>query len=329
MTGSLLFNRQVSMTAGTSNVDKAARRSLRRSSSVDSRHSMEPILDEKLHHPKGSVTKRRLRTENDSGTEDHEQSIRSPIDSPVQDREHNDDDDDTVCEEFGCCDDEGYGESAFVGSCGDTNIDLMQTIGRDLQLAAAIPHDEKKSFCPDNRYAFHAEFARLVAIPISLQFPGIRYHLFATEELQGAEIRESDFAFVGVDNAKAQFNCPACQRLWTSMRARVAFHVSPPHGNALVILKIFRQNCQVCNAPADARWYMEEVCRVMESFAATIFSRIFSMTIEPSHDQQAPPQFDRAPRRPHHNPSQRKGKMSAPHDSSQCEACQHGCCFPA
>jgi hypothetical protein len=37
--------------------------------------------------------------------------------------------------------------------------------------------------------------------------------------------------------------------------------------------------------------------------------------------------FDRAPQRPRYDPTQRQGKMHAPHDKDHCEACQHGFCF--
>ena len=269
MTGPLLINRQMSSTAGQSNVDKKARRSLRRSSSADSRHSMDPIPDEKQYSVKPSKTRSRLSTENDSGTEDLSQPAQQLADSPVQDH-----DDDALSTEFGACEDEGYQGAELLQSEEESRAALVQRIRHDrkwteanpfeshrtslflVTLAARIPHDEKKMFCPDTVSAFHAEFARLLGLPIYLENPQCRYRLFADGEIDGDACLWPGFAFVSLDNAKAQFKCPACQRLWTSMRARIAFKISFPQENGFVVLKIFSQNCQGCGTPADALWYM-------------------------------------------------------------------------
>lgn len=269
MTGPLLINRQMSSTAGKSNVDKKARRSLRRSSSADSRHSMDPIPDEKQYFVKPSETRPRFSTENDSGTEDLSQPAQQLAGSPVQD--HNDD---AIFTEFGACEDEGYQGAELPPPEEESRTALVQRILHDrkwiegnlfesdrtslflVTLASCIPHDEKKMFCPDTVVAFHAEFARLLSLPIYLEYPGCRFRLFADGELEGDACCWPGFAFVSLDNAKAQFKCPACQRLWTSMRARIAFKISFPQEHGFVVLKIFGQNCQGCGTPADALWYM-------------------------------------------------------------------------
>jgi len=139
------------------------------------------------------------------------------------------------------------------------------------------------------------------------------------------------FGFVKLDNAKAQFKCAniCCQRLWTSMRARISFKISQPRPNGYIVLKIFGQKCQHCGTPADALWYMEEVCRVMGNLTKTIFKTYFPALIDYGYlqDEQAMEKFDKTPRRPRHDPYQRKGNMHAPHDKKFCEACQHGWCF--
>ena len=122
--------------------------------------------------------------------------------------------------------------------------------------AATILHEDKKTFCHDTREVFHGEFQRMIGAPIGLLNVGCGYYLFAEEDLPVPMLQNIPFGFAKVDNAKAQFKCVHCNRLWTSMRARIAFSVTAPQQYGCVVLKILGQNCQQCGAPADALWYM-------------------------------------------------------------------------
>ncbi len=110
----------------------------------------------------------------------------------------------------------------------------------------------------DTSQVFHAEFARLVEFPIFLNYPGVRYYLLTEDGAAIDPCKWLNFAYVKLDNAKAQFRCPniQCGRLWTSMRARISFKISYPNPQGFVVLKIYGQNCKFCEAPADALWYM-------------------------------------------------------------------------
>jgi hypothetical protein len=123
-------------------------------------------------------------------------------------------------------------------------------------LAKTILDELKKDFCPDTSVAFHAEFARLISVPLSLCHD-VRYYLFAEEELVNFPYMNINFGSLKLDNAKAQFKCPNpfCQHVWTSMRARISFSISEPD-TGFIVLKIFGQNCQRCSAQADALWYI-------------------------------------------------------------------------
>ena len=125
-----------------------------------------------------------------------------------------------------------------------------------VKLAKSISDEMKKDFCSNTSIAFHGEFARQISVPLSLCH-NARYYLFAEEELVNAPQTMSAFSFVKLDNAKAQFKCPnmACQHAWTSMRARIAFSISPPD-IGLIRLKILGQHCQWCHAYAHALWYI-------------------------------------------------------------------------
>jgi len=182
----------------------------------------------------------------------------------------------------------------------------------------------------DTCEVFHAEFARLILCPISSFYPGYCYHLFTEDEVGTDPCEWPSFAYILLDNAKAQFKCPnpQCRRLWTSMRARVSFKISQPTTYGFVVLKIYGQNCQSCETPSDALWYMEEVCRVMKNLSKSIFDTFFFPQINHNNNYiqgtEVIQSFDKYSR---HDPQQRKGKMHAPHDRAHCEACQRGLCF--
>ncbi len=98
----------------------------------------------------------------------------------------------------------------------------------------------------------------MISFPISLNYPGLRYYLLVEDGVMGDPSGWPNFAYVKLDNAKAQFKCPnpKCCRLWTSMRGRISFTISYPSAHGFIVLKIFGQNCQSCGTPADALWYM-------------------------------------------------------------------------
>jgi hypothetical protein len=115
---------------------------------------------------------------------------------------------------------------------------------------------------------FHAEFARHILFPIALNYPDIRYNLFAEDEIEGGSCAWGGSAFLKLDNAKAQYKCPNihCQRLWTSMRSRISFKISQPQPNGYVVLKIYGQHCQNCKTLTDALWYMGKCFKEEISF---------------------------------------------------------------
>lgn len=113
----------------------------------------------------------------------------------------------------------------------------------------------KKELCFDANIVFHAEFARLISIPLLLTYH-VRYYLFAEEELVYESDLDLNVSYRRIYNAKAHFKCSNtdCQYLWTSMRARILFSVILTNVG-LLILKIFGQNCQHCGTYTNALWY--------------------------------------------------------------------------
>lgn len=124
-----------------------------------------------------------------------------------------------------------------------------------VELASRIPHDLKKSFCDDTKQIFHAEFARLINLLILCAHDDVSYIFCAFEELPMGYYESIGFRHVLPLNAKAQFQCTGCKRLWTSMRARSAFHITEPRQYGWIVLQIFGQECQICGAEAEALWY--------------------------------------------------------------------------
>lgn len=124
-------------------------------------------------------------------------------------------------------------------------------------LAEQIPHEDKKIFCPNTMYVFHAEFMRLIHFPINQLNSNLGYCLFSMAELpEHFQNYMRCYAVSCPFNAKAQFKCTGCKRLWTSMRARIDFLVTQPQENGLIALEIFGQDCQTCGAYGEALWYM-------------------------------------------------------------------------
>lgn len=214
-------------------------------------------------------------------------------------------------------------------------------------MAKQIPDDLKKTICVDAKEAFHAEFARLISVPLALR--GHPYfYLFAKEELLGTQYEYCQPIVAIPANAKAQFKCPnpQCGHAWTSMQARILFTLSVADV-ILIVLEILGQECQQCGTYANALWYIgkliffllyattnffiisDEVCRVMKYLAYVIFTRYYpNMLNDPCLEKTGIEDHlskSFTPKR--HDPAQRKGKMSARHNSQHCEACHRGVCF--
>lgn len=69
----------------------------------------------------------------------------------------------------------------------------------------------------------------------------------------------------------------------------------------------------------------------MAELTQDLFGRFFPNllpTIQSSLNAEPTTMAARSGRSIHYNPKQRKGKMSAPHDSARCSACKNGLCFP-
>jgi hypothetical protein len=114
----------------------------------------------------------------------------------------------------------------------------------------------KKDFCADTSVVFHAEFSRLISIPVKVFRPNCLYHLLIENEFECDALYWSGYQWTRYDNAKAQFKCSLCNRSWTSMRARIGYKISQPQPVGFVVMKIFGQKCQICKTHSDALWYM-------------------------------------------------------------------------
>ena len=127
-------------------------------------------------------------------------------------------------------------------------------------LASNIFDEEKKFFCANTHWTWHGEFGRLIMAPV-LQYH-LDYRLILSENLD----RHS--SLITSDNAKAQFKCDECGHTWTSMRARCSFHRLYIDHGAIVLLKLYTQQCQSCYSKVYPRWYhgrtrvvhFDEVC---------------------------------------------------------------------
>ena len=119
-------------------------------------------------------------------------------------------------------------------------------------LASNISDEEKKFFCANTHWTWHGEFGRLIMAP-ALQYH-LDYRLILSEDvdLQTFNIHSS---MITSDNAKAQFKCHQCEHTWTSMRARCSFHTLNIDYGAIVLLKLYTQQCQGCYSKVYPRWY--------------------------------------------------------------------------
>ncbi|CAF3367691.1 unnamed protein product [Rotaria socialis] len=317
MTGSVpQLTRQHSSAVDHSKMNKSYPPQFRRCLSTNDQDSIKLIFnDDQLKENLYSLLqKSSIDDDDDSGTEEIEQQhqLEHIFLEPCNDNENQ-----LSIKSFGPNPDEGFSE------CETQDEIKVSFIKNDLKLARSIADSTKQSFCPDTRVAFHGEFARRISIPLSLCHR-VRYFLFAQEELVNSSYINLIFDCVKLDNAKAQFQCPniRCRHAWTSMRSRISFSVSSPK-IGFIALEIFGQNCQHCNAHTQALWYIDEVCRVMKNLALFIFERYFPDMINTIElENNITP--SRASR---HDPTQRKGRMLAPHIKKHCEACRRGLCF--
>ncbi|CAF1157816.1 unnamed protein product [Adineta ricciae] len=322
MTGSISrLSRQHSETATNSNMEKVQKheKPRRSSSAEDQRGPLEVILD--FHEQKEVFFAERERrtTDYDSGTEEIEQQLEQKCFSAI----NTDEDEPSGCVAT-CNADEGYSENES-----DEKSKLLD-IKNDLNLVKTIPDEIKKDFCQDTTEAFHAEFARRISIPLSLD-KKVRYYLFAKSELPGDFFSNRQGRTYGkLDNAKAQFKCTErrCQHAWTSMRARILFTIYASNPG-FVVLEILGQDCEQCGTYVEAVWYVDEVCRVMKNLAQCIFELFFpDMLYQIESEPKKAVQIDAKQaylRR--HDPMQRKGKMMKPHQRRWCEACRRGICY--
>ncbi|UJR13253.1 hypothetical protein I4U23_000274 [Adineta vaga] len=321
MTGSIpQLARQHSSTATNSNLEKTQKVKVRRSSSADdSEHPL--ALELKKIDTNEVVYRKRESTiiDYDSGTEEIEQQLEQIYFPTIDVQEDN-----TFKPTTGSNADEGFSEYE------SEEKSKVLDIKNDLILAKTIPDDTKKDFCHDTTEAFHGEFARLISIPLNLHY-GARYFLFAEGELpEGFYENLLCHRFIKVDNAKAQFKCtnPFCRHAWTSMRSRISFTIHGPNPG-FIKLEILGQDCQYCGTYADAVWYIDEVCRVMKNLAKCVFETYFpdmlncvDLETRNSSETNMKQSYLR-----HHDPTQRKGKMHAPHVKELCVACRRGLCF--
>lgn len=85
MTGSVLFNRQHSSAADSSNIKPMSRPKLRRCSSVDHHNSFDLTVDEDQSKVKTFTKYDPTSSDNDSGIEDFDQQIVNPVSSESND----------------------------------------------------------------------------------------------------------------------------------------------------------------------------------------------------------------------------------------------------
>ncbi|CAF2757314.1 unnamed protein product [Rotaria sp. Silwood2] len=319
MTGSTHeYTRQHSATTGSSKMNKSYESQLRQCLSTNDLDSLELIpvdnqLEEKLFYKRKTSI-----SDDDSGTEEVEQQLEQMLITNLNDNE-----DKLSIKSFGHNPDEGFSEYE------NQPESAISRIKKDIKLAKNIPDEAKKDFCFDTSVAFHGEFARLISIPLSLCH-NVRYYLFAEEELVNEVHMNLNGEYLKLDNAKAQFKCPntSCEHAWTSMRARISFSISSPY-SGFIVLKIFGQNCQKCGTYANALWYIDEVCRVMKNLARSLFETYYPDMINnvDLENQELIQNDKKQSHQSRHDPTQRKGKMLAPHAKEHCEACRRGLCF--
>jgi len=136
MTGSLLFNRQHSSTAGHSNVNKTVRPKLRRCSSADDNNSFEIIPNENQYKEKLFTKHDPTSSDNDSGIEDFDQQIMNYACS-----KSNNVDEQEILTCFGACeeeDDDADSTQTVTEEFKDSEQKDLQRIHNDRKLNISI-----------------------------------------------------------------------------------------------------------------------------------------------------------------------------------------------
>ncbi|CAF3248216.1 unnamed protein product [Rotaria socialis] len=327
MTGSL-YHRQISLAEDYSNKNKMPQPKFRRCLSVENKNLFALISDNHQNKTESFFRRDQTASDNDSGIEDGDQQIVNS--ACLQSNNTGEKESSTHLSAY----EDGYLENdsnKFINKTSNYCEQSVKGFHGDMILASKVPDDQKKLFCSSTCEIFHGDFTLRVLYPLFIRKIDTNYCLLPENEIYGDPCRWPNFAFVKLDNAKAQFKCPNshCGRSWTSMRARISFKISYPQQNGFVVMKIYGQVCQVCETIAEARWYSEEVCRVMKNLAESLFMKFFPTLINQNSSQNANTirNDNQIYQRSRHDANQRMGKMNSQHDRIHCEACLRGFCF--
>ncbi|CAF3682936.1 unnamed protein product [Rotaria socialis] len=292
---------------------------LRRCSSVNDQDSFELKTDYDQHTSNLILQRKVSVHDDDSSTKENERHSEHTFTAKLDHNENK-----PVIQSFCPISDEDFLECEIKEEL------TFSSYVHDLELTKNVVDNVKKCFCFDTKTVFHAEFARLISIPLLLRH-NVRYYLFAEEELVHWKFVNFNILYRQIDNAKAQFNCPNtdCQRAWTSMRARILFSVYLPTVR-FIVLKIFGQNCQNCGTYTNARWYTDEICRVIKNLTLSLFETYHPdmlTNVKLEKNEEVIQNKQNHIHKLYYNHTQRQGKMLAQHANEYCEACRIGLCF--
>ncbi|CAF1317153.1 unnamed protein product [Rotaria magnacalcarata] len=313
------YGRQYSLTADCSTMHKSYQSQLRRCSSVNDQDSFK-LKSAHDQHTNNLIFQRKVSVhEDDSGTEENERHRDHTFTEKLDHNENK-----PVIKSFGPISDEDFSECEIKDEL------TFSSYVHDLELTKNVMDNMKKYFCFDTSTVFHAEFARLISIPLLLRH-NVRYYLFAEAELDHWTFMNFNLLYRQLDNAKAQFSCPNtyCQHVWTSMRARISFSVYLPKVR-FIVLKIFGQNCRHCGTYTNALWYIDEVCRIIKNLALSFFETYhpdMMANVELEKNEEVIHNKQNHTHKLHYNHTQRQGRMLARHAKEYCEACRIGLCF--
>ncbi|KAM9461583.1 receptor-transporting protein 3-like [Clarias gariepinus] len=111
----------------------------------------------------------------------------------------------------------------------------------------------------------------------------------------------------------AQFYCTGCGHSWSSKRVMVVFHFSrdAASGRGTVKMRRCKQECRRCTAPRkeNPRYGQENIDVILEKLIEKIKFRCYGENVGQSNRS-----------------SRFTGKVTGPHESAHCEACQLGIC---
>ncbi|CAF0989851.1 unnamed protein product [Rotaria magnacalcarata] len=323
-----LFHRQNSSAGDYSNKNTMTRPKFRRCLSVENKNVLELISANHQNKTKSFFRHDQTASDNDSGIEDGDQQIVNSV--CLQSNNIGEKESPT---HFNAYEDEHLENDSnkIINKTSNYCKQSVKDFYDDMILASKVPDGQKKMFCSSTCEVFHGDFSLHVLYPFIINKIDTNYCLLPETEMYGNPCTWPNFAFVKLDNAKAQFKCSNrdCGRSWTSMRARISFKISYPQQNGFVIMKIYGQYCQACETIAEALWYPEEVCRVMKNLAESLFMKFFPTLINQDSSQNANTirNGNQIYQRSRHDANQRMGKMNSQHDRIHCEACLHGFCF--